>query len=90
MTTYTATYSPEDNKLRLSASTRLDAETYARVKEAGFIWAPKQGIFVTLCANGPRQREAFRDQAVYWEDLPPGSFKEQGTGVNVALMVLEG
>jgi phospholipid N-methyltransferase len=44
--TYSATYSPEDNKLRLSASSRLDAETYARVRGAGFIWAPKQGIFV--------------------------------------------
>ena len=43
---YTATYSPEDNKLRLSASQRLDAETYARVKAAGFKWAPVQGIFV--------------------------------------------
>lgn len=47
MTThYTATYSPEDNKLRLYASTRLDAETYARVRAAGFIWAPKQELFV--------------------------------------------
>ena len=44
--TYTATYSPEDNKIRLYASSRLDAETYARVKAAGFIWAPKQGFFV--------------------------------------------
>lgn len=44
--TITATYSPEDNKLRLYASRRLDAETYARVKEAGFVWAPKQELFV--------------------------------------------
>ena len=43
---YTATYSPEDNKLRLYASARLDAETYGRVKAAGFIWAPKQDLFV--------------------------------------------
>jgi hypothetical protein len=43
---YTATYSPEDNKLRLSATSRLDAETYARVKAAGSSWAPKQEIFV--------------------------------------------
>jgi len=41
-----ATYSPEDNKLRLYSTSRLDPETYARVKEAGFIWAPKQGLFV--------------------------------------------
>jgi hypothetical protein len=43
---YTATYSPEDNKLRLYSTTRLDSETYARVKAAGFIWAPKQDLFV--------------------------------------------
>lgn len=42
---YSATYSPDDNKLRLYASARLDAETYARVKAAGFKWAPKQDLF---------------------------------------------
>lgn len=42
----TATYSPEDNKIRLYSTTRLDSETYARVKEAGFAWAPKQELFV--------------------------------------------
>lgn len=43
-----ATYSPEDNKLRLyvSKADRLDDETYKRVKEAGFIWAPQQVLFV--------------------------------------------
>lgn len=46
MTSFTATYSPEDNKIRLYASSRLDAETYARVKQAGFKWAPKQELFV--------------------------------------------
>lgn len=46
MTTYTATYSPDDNKLRLYASTRLDADLYARVRAAGYIWAPKQECFV--------------------------------------------
>ena len=43
---FTATYSPDDNKLRLYASARLDSETYARVKAAGFKWAPKQELFV--------------------------------------------
>ncbi len=43
--TYSATYSPDDNKLRLYASSRLPAETYARVKAAGFKWAPKQDLF---------------------------------------------
>lgn len=46
MTSFTATYSPEDNKIRLYASSRLDAEIYARVKESGFRWAPKQELFV--------------------------------------------
>lgn len=46
------------------------------------------GRLVALCANGSRQRAAFMDIAEYWEDLPEGSFKAQGTGVNVALMVL--
>jgi hypothetical protein len=45
-TVFSATYSPEDNKLRLYASSRLDADTYQRVRAAGFIWAPKQGLFV--------------------------------------------
>jgi SAM-dependent methyltransferase len=42
----TATYSPEDNKLRLYPESRLDKETYERVRGAGFIWAPKQELFV--------------------------------------------
>ncbi|MER9680806.1 DUF3560 domain-containing protein [Mesorhizobium sp. M0184] len=41
-----ATYSPEDNKIRLYASARLDSETYERVKAAGFHWAPRQELFV--------------------------------------------
>lgn len=41
-----ATYSPEDNKLRLYAATRLDSELYERVKAAGYRWAPKQELFV--------------------------------------------
>jgi hypothetical protein len=48
------------------------------------------GRLVALCANGPRQREAFQDMATHWEDLPAGSFKEAGTGVNVVLMVIDG
>ena len=41
-----ATYSPEDNKLRLSCLTRLDKPIYDRLKAAGFSWAPKQKFFV--------------------------------------------
>ena len=47
MTNITATYSPEDNKIRLFSIARLDSETYNRVIKAGFKWAPKQELFVT-------------------------------------------
>jgi hypothetical protein len=50
-----ATYSPEDNKIRLYASARLDAETYARVKAAGFKWAPKQELFVAPAWSPARE-----------------------------------
>ena len=40
------TYSPDDNKLRLYPAHRLDAETYAKVRAAGFIWAGRQELFV--------------------------------------------
>lgn len=42
--TYRATYSPDDNKLRLYASLRLDEETYSLINKAGFRWAPKQEL----------------------------------------------
>ncbi|TIV75023.1 MAG: DUF3560 domain-containing protein, partial [Mesorhizobium sp.] len=54
-----ATYSPEDNKLRLYPSARLDAETYQRVKDAGFVWAPKQELFVA-----PKWSPAREDLAI--------------------------
>lgn len=41
-----ATYSPEDNKLRIYAFHRLDNETWARMKANGWKWAPKQELFV--------------------------------------------
>ena len=44
MTTITATYSPEDNKLRIYASQRLDRETYERVKAAGFATPRGMGL----------------------------------------------
>jgi hypothetical protein len=46
MPAFTATYSPEDNKLRLYATSRLDSDLYARAKAAGFSWAPRQQLFV--------------------------------------------
>ena len=44
--TMTATYSPEDNKLRLYSVARLPPDLYAHVKAAGFIFAPRQELFV--------------------------------------------
>lgn len=44
--THTATYSPEDNKLRIYPGCRLDADEFAKVKAKGFKWAPRQQIFV--------------------------------------------
>lgn len=43
-----ATYSPEDNKLRLyvvDSEERFELETYERIKELGFQWAPIQHLF---------------------------------------------
>jgi hypothetical protein len=45
MLNLSATYSPEDNKLRLYASDRLDADLLQRVKDAGFKYAPAQRLF---------------------------------------------
>ncbi len=41
-----ATYSPEDNKLRMYPSERLSAEDYNKFKSAGFKWAGRQKLFV--------------------------------------------
>jgi phospholipid N-methyltransferase len=43
---YTATYSPDDNKLRLYCVSRLPKDLYERVHAAGFRWASKQDLFV--------------------------------------------
>ena len=44
--TMTATYSPDDNKLRLHSVDRLEAPAYARACKLGFRYAPKQELFV--------------------------------------------
>ncbi len=54
---YRATYSPDDNKLRLYAASRLDPETYKKYHDAGFRWAPKQALFVGASLDtGPGRR----------------------------------
>jgi|GEM_PF-6547300 len=45
------------------------------------------GRLVALCANGPRQYAALQPLADQWTPLPAGSFKSQGTNVNVTLAV---
>lgn len=52
------------------------------------------GRLVAICANGPKQREKLmpiaENSGGYWEDLPSGTFKESGTNVNTAMVVIEG
>lgn len=51
------------------------------------------GKLVSLCASGPRQRIKFNElinmHGGEWRDLPAGSFKQQGTNVNVALVTIK-
>lgn len=62
-----ATYSPEDNKLRLYPFAHLSAEDYARVKAAGYTWAPRQGIFVAPMWT-PAREDLARELAGEIED----------------------
>lgn len=50
-----ATYSPEDNKIRIYPDSRLDADLYMRVKNAGYTWAPKQELFVAPAWSPARE-----------------------------------
>jgi hypothetical protein len=47
------------------------------------------GRLVAVVANGPRQRERLLPIASAWIDLPAGSFREQGTSVNAAIVVVD-
>ena len=47
------------------------------------------GRLVAICANGPRQRDELGELCTDWIDLPAGSFKEQGTNVNAAIVVID-
>lgn len=64
----TATYSPEDDKIRLYSDSRLDSETYQEVKMHGFRWAPKQDLFFAVWSPN---REAFAIQLSEQEELEP-------------------
>lgn len=58
------------------------------IKHALTLLAPG-GRLVSLCANGPRQREHLQPLAAEWHDLPAKSFASEGTGVNVAMVVID-
>lgn len=47
------------------------------------------GRLVSLCYNGQRQRAALKPIAAEWRDLPAGSFREEGTDADVALVVFD-
>ena len=52
------------------------------------------GRLVAVCANGPRQQTQLKPLAEesggFYEPLPAGTFKDKGTNVNTALLVIEG
>jgi phospholipid N-methyltransferase len=48
----------------------------------------RDGVLVALCANGPRQQAELRPLADTWEELPDGTFADQGTGVRVVLLTV--
>ena len=50
-----ATYSPEDNKLRMYPACRLDSSDYKRFRLVGFKYAPKQGLFVAPAWSPERE-----------------------------------
>lgn len=64
--TISATYDPADDKIRMRSAERLDPETYARVKAAGFGWAPKQGCFFAVW--NPEREDLARELAGELED----------------------
>lgn len=47
------------------------------------------GRLVAICANGPKQREAFESMAYVYEELPAGTFSESGTEISTVLVVIE-
>jgi protein-L-isoaspartate O-methyltransferase len=47
------------------------------------------GRLVAIVANGPRQQEKLKPLAADWLELPPGSFKDAGTNVNTAIVVID-
>ena len=47
------------------------------------------GRLVAIVANGPRQQKALQPLATDWHELPRGTFKNAGTMVNTAIVVID-
>jgi phospholipid N-methyltransferase len=47
------------------------------------------GRLVSVCGNGPKQQEKLQGIATHWIELPEGSFKESGTMINTAIVVID-
>jgi phospholipid N-methyltransferase len=62
-----------------------NAEDIKHIRHAMQFLKPGKPL-VAICANGPRQREQLTDLGE-WHDLPAGTFKDSGTGVNTAMLV---
>ncbi|WP_254512290.1 methyltransferase [Anatilimnocola floriformis] len=52
-------------------------------------WLKPGGRLVSICANGPKQREQLQPIATRWIELPPGSFKSEGTNVATAIVIFD-
>jgi len=47
------------------------------------------GRLVSLCYNGTKQKKHLQPIADHWEVLPANSFRKEGTGADVALLVID-
>jgi hypothetical protein len=47
------------------------------------------GVLVAICMAGPHRERALRPLAATWEELPPGTFKSEGTGVGAVLLTMK-
>ena len=57
------------------------------ILHAGALLRPN-GRLVAICANGPRQFEKLHPYADTWEELPEGTFANQGTNVRTVLLTI--
>jgi phospholipid N-methyltransferase len=64
------------------------AQDIAHIKHA-LIFLRPGGCLVGICANGPRQQAELRPLATTWEELPEGTFSDQGTNVRTVLLTID-